>query len=255
MTQDFTGKTILITGAGGGLGLAMAQRLARRGAALILSDLNPELLEATCAQLRSEQAQCRMLIADLSQESGIDALARSVQADEAPLHGLVNNAGLAYGEIAHRFSGLGLAKWQHFITINSLAPLLLAEALRPALARARARGSVLNISSMAAYAPATAYGVTKALLNALNYGMATAFSGDGIRVNAIAPGLVATPASQGSLPADVYARVQAQQLLPVQGDASDIAALAAFLLSEEARFITNEVISCDAGNRLRGWRN
>lgn len=252
MTPGFTGKTILITGAGGGLGLAMAQRLASEGAELILSDVNGERLQASAQTLLEQQVCCRTVVADLAQESGIAALADSVCADAAPLHGLINNAGLAYGEVAHRFTGLGLAKWQHFLTVNSLAPLLLAEALRPALARAR--GAIVNISSMASYAPATAYGVSKATLNALNYGMANAFAADGIRVNAIAPGIMATPASKGSLPAETYARVQAQQLLPLHGEASDIAALAAFLLSEEARFITNELISCDAGNRLRGWR-
>jgi NAD(P)-dependent dehydrogenase (short-subunit alcohol dehydrogenase family) len=128
----------------------------------------------------------------------------------------------------------------------------LAQALRAPLAKAR--GVVLNVTSMASYVPATAYGVTKATLNAMTYGMANVFGADGIRVNAIAPGLMDTPASRANLPPETYARVQGQQLLKLEGTADDVAALGAFLASEDARFITCEIVSCDAGNRMRGWR-
>jgi NAD(P)-dependent dehydrogenase (short-subunit alcohol dehydrogenase family) len=107
---------------------------------------------------------------------------------------------------------------------------------------------------MASYMPATAYGVTKAALNAMTYGMANVFGADGIRVNAIAPGIMETPASRASLPPGTYERVQSQQVLKLHGTADDIAALGVFLASDDARFITCEVVTCDAGNRLRGWR-
>jgi NAD(P)-dependent dehydrogenase (short-subunit alcohol dehydrogenase family) len=113
---------------------------------------------------------------------------------------------------------------------------------------------ILNVTSMASYAPGTAYGVTKATLNAMTYGMASSFGADGIRVNAIAPGIMETPASRASLPPGTYERIQGQQLLKLHGTADDIAALAAFLASEDARFIDCEIVTCDAGNRLRGWR-
>jgi len=101
---------------------------------------------------------------------------------------------------------------------------------------------------------ATAYGVTKAALNAMTYGMANVFGADGIRVNAIAPGIMETPASRANLPPGTYERVQSQQVLKLDGSADDIAALGAFLASEDGRFITCEVVSCDGGNRMRGWR-
>jgi NAD(P)-dependent dehydrogenase (short-subunit alcohol dehydrogenase family) len=165
---------------------------------------------------------------------------------------LINNAGLAYGEIAHGFTGLGQAKWLRFLSINSVAPLLLAEALRGPLAAAK--GVVLNVSSMASSTPGTAYGITKATLNAMTFAMANAFGADGIRVVAIAPGLMETPASRASLPPGTYERIQGQQALQLHGTADDIAQLATFLASDEARFITGEVVNCDGGNRLRGWR-
>jgi 3-oxoacyl-[acyl-carrier protein] reductase len=91
-------------------------------------------------------------------------------------------------------------------------------------------------------------------LNSLTYGMAQAFGADGIRVNAIAPGIMETPASKDQLPPETYARIQGMQLLKLHGTAEDIAALALFLASDDARFITCEIVSCDAGNRLKGWR-
>lgn len=119
---------------------------------------------------------------------------------------------------------------------------------------AAAQGSVINITSMASYQPASAYGVTKAALASMTYGMAMHFGADGIRVNGIAPGIMETPASKGSLSADTYARVQGQQVLKLHGNADDIARLGLFLASDEARFITAEIVNCDAGNRMRGWR-
>lgn len=147
---------------------------------------------------------------------------------------------------------LSQEKWLRYLSINSLAPLFLAQALRPALAKAK--GVVINQSSMASYVPGVPYGVTKATLNAITYGMANAFGADGIRVNAIAPGIMETPANKTGLDSETYSRVQGMQMLKLHGTADDIAALAVFLASDDARFINCEIVSCDAGNRLRGWR-
>ncbi len=107
---------------------------------------------------------------------------------------------------------------------------------------------------MASFVPATAYGVTKAALNSMTYGMAHRFAADGIRVNAIAPGLMETPANVAGLTPETYGRVQGMQLLNLHGVAQDIVSLYLFLASDEARFINCEVMSCDGGNRMRGWR-
>ena len=253
MTQRFDDKLVLITGAAGGMGLALAQRFAGEGARLLLTDVDAAGLDRAVATLREAGAQCSAQRVDLSVADEIAGFAAGVCAEHAQLDVLINNAGLAYGEVAHGFAELSQEKWLRFFNVNTVAPLLLAQALRPALAKAP--GVVLNVTSMASYAPATAYGVTKAALNAMTYGMATVFGADGIRVNGIAPGLMETPASRASLPPGVYERIQGQQLLgQLHGSADDIAALAAFLASDDARFITNETILCDAGNRLRGWR-
>ena len=252
MATRFADRQVLITGAAGGMGRAFAQAFAREGAGLILTDLEQSGLEETATLVRAVGAECSTHRVNLAVESEISQFADQVRSAHARLDVLVNNAGLAYGEVAHAFESLTQEKWLHYFNVNTVAPLLLAQALRPSIASAR--GVILNVSSMASYVPATAYGVTKAALNAMTYGMAQVFGADGIRVNAIAPGIMETPASRANLTSETYNRVQSQQALKLHGTADDIAALGLFLASDEARFITCEIAHCDAGNRLRGWR-
>jgi 3-oxoacyl-[acyl-carrier protein] reductase len=252
MSKRFEKKSVLITGAAGGMGFAFAQRFAAEGATLILTDVEEQNLEKSASALQRDGARCTQHIVDLSSESEIQQFAAQLTAKHSELDVLINNAGLAYGEVAHSFEKLTQEKWLKFFSINTVAPLLLAQALRPLLARTK--GSIVNVTSMASYQPGTAYGVTKAALNAMTFGMANAFAGDGIRVNAIAPGVMETPAAKSNLPPGTYERVQGMQLLKLHGTADDIAALGLFLASDDARFITCEIVNCDAGSRLRGWR-
>ncbi len=252
MQKRFADRHVLITGAAGGMGLAFANEFAAEGAALILTDIDEAGLQKTAAAMRERGIRCASHVLDLSSERDIAAFATLILSEHPRLDVLINNAGLAYGEVATGFEKLSQAKWLRYFAVNTVAPLLLAHALRPSLASAR--GAILNVSSMASFMPGTAYGVTKAALNAMTYGMAGSFGADGIRVNAIAPGIMETPASRAELTPETYTRIQGQQMLKLHGTAEDIAKLGVFLASDEARFITCEVVSCDAGNRLRGWR-
>lgn len=252
MAKRFTDRRVLITGAAGGMGRAFAMKFAEEGAGLILTDVEQRGLEETASLVRAAGAECFAHSVNLAVERDISQFAEQIRSAHPRLDVLVNNAGIAYGEVAQAFEGLSQEKWLHYFNVNTVAPLLLAQALRPSIVSAR--GVILNVSSMASYVPATAYGVTKAALNAMTYGMAQVFGADGIRVNAIAPGIMETPASREHLTPETYGRVQGQQILKLHGTADDIAALGLFLASDEARFITCEIVHCDAGNRLRGWR-
>jgi 3-oxoacyl-[acyl-carrier protein] reductase len=252
MGNRFADRLVLITGAAGGMGRAFAQAFAGEGARLLLTDIEPKGLEETASIIRSKGTECSTHRLNLAVEREIQQFAEAIRGAHSKLDVLVNNAGLAYGEVSTGFEGLSQEKWLHYFNVNTVSPLILAQALRPLIASVR--GVVLNVSSMASYVPATAYGVTKAALNAMTYGMAQVFGADGIRVNAIAPGIMETPASRAHLPPGTYERVQSQQVLKLHGTAEDIASLGLFLASDDARFITCEIAHCDAGNRLRGWR-
>jgi 3-oxoacyl-[acyl-carrier protein] reductase len=252
MTKRFADRLVLITGAAGGMGRAFALKFAEEGAGLILTDVDEPGLAATGSLLRAQGAECSTYRVNLGVESETLQFAEQIRSRHPRLDVLINNAGIAYGEIARAFENLSQEKWLHYLAVNTVAPLILAQALRPAIASAR--GVILNVSSMASYVPGTAYGVTKAALNAMTYGMAHAFGADGIRVNAIAPGLMETPASRQNLTSEQHARIYGQQILKLDGTAEDIAALGVFLASDEARFINCEIVHCDAGNRVRGWR-
>ncbi|MET0180452.1 MAG: SDR family oxidoreductase [Novosphingobium sp.] len=252
MAARFVGTVGLVTGGAAGLGRALALAFAREGAHLVLADID----EAGMAQSRSliEQAGASASVhrVDLGVEAEIEAFGREVLAGHDRLDVLINNAGLHLGEIARGFSGLGLAKWQRYFAINAIAPLLLAEAVRPALAKAK--GVIINQSSMASYTPATAYGITKATLNLFTYAMATQFAGDEIRCVAIAPGLMETEAARGGVEGANWERLMAMQAVKRQGTAEDIANLGLFLASDEGSFINSQVVSCDGGNQMRGFR-
>ncbi len=253
MTQRFKDRVVVVTGAGGGLGRALSEGYAREGARLALTDVNEALLGETAAIVRGRGTVCSTHIVQLADEDAIKRFGAEICAANPLIHVLYNNAGIAYGEINRDFATTSLAKWLHYFTINTISPLIMAQALRPSLARAK--GAIINQSSMASNMPATAYGVTKAALNSMTFGMAHTFGAEGIRVNAIEPGIMETPANKAQLPAETYARVQGTQLLNLHGAAEDIVSLGLFLASDDARFITCEVIACDAGSRLRGWRH
>lgn len=249
---EFSGKTVLVTGGAAGLGRAYAEAFGSRGAHLILADINAAGMEETKVMVEALGGSAECHRCDMSSEEDIQNLGAVVCAAHPKLNVLINNAGLHLGEIARGFFGLGLAKWQHYFAVNTIGPLLLAEALRPALAAAK--GLIINKSSMASYQPATAYGITKASLNVFTHAMATQFGADEIRVVGIAPGLMETPAAQGGVDAENWAKLKAMQAVKRQGTAADIANLGVFLASDAGSFVNNQTILCDGGNQLRGFR-
>ena len=250
----FDGKTVLVTGGAGGLGLTIASAFAAEGAELVLLDVDSDRLAGAVESLEAKGAAASAIAADLSDEGAIRSAAEKFCAAHGVLDVLVNNAGLAYGEVATGFFGLGMAKWQHFLAVNTIAPLLLAEHLRDPLAKAR--GVIINQSSMASQLPGTAYGVTKSALNAVTFALASQLGAAGIRCVGIAPGLMETEASATALGDETMARLTAMQLTPARrGLPDDIAHACLFVASEEGSFINNVLLPVDGGNRMRGFRS
>lgn len=252
MTKRFSGKTVLVTGSAGGLGRAHALAFGREGAHLILADINEAGLAESQQLVEDVGGSASVHRLDMAVEAEIQAFGAEIVAKHERLDVLINNAGLHAGEIARGFFGLGQAKWQHFFAVNTIGPMLLAEAVRPALAKAK--GLIINKCSMASYNPATAYGITKASLNIFTHAMAMQFGVDEIRCVGIAPGLMQTEAARGGVADDNWERLRGMQSVKRQGTAEDIANLGVFLASDEGSFINNQVVLCDGGNQMRGFR-
>jgi 3-oxoacyl-[acyl-carrier protein] reductase len=253
MTGKFAGKTILVTGGAAGLGRAYALAFGKEGGHLILADINEAGMAKVKAEVEAAGGSAEYHCCDMASEPEIQALGTAICANHPRLDVLINNAGLHAGDdIARGFFGLGQAKWQYFYAVNVFGPMLLAEALRPALKAAK--GLIINKSSMASYQPQTAYGITKASLNVFTHAMAAQFGVDEIRCVAIAPGLMETEAAKDGVETANWERIKAMQLVKRQGTAEDIANLGIFLASPEGSFINNQVILCDGGNAMRGFR-
>ena len=137
MPERFTNKVVVVTGAAAGLGRALAIGFAREGAQLVLADRNVEGLHETAAALREAGADSSVHVVDLAVESDIVALAGGITARHEAVDVLVNNAGLAYGEVAYAFEALSQAKWLHFLSVKHGG----AAAARTSTARAACRAS------------------------------------------------------------------------------------------------------------------
>ena len=252
MARRYEGKVVVVTGAAGGLGRALALGYAGEGATTVILDIEPKGMAETAAMIEKLGAACATYEIDLSDEAQIEKVGAQVVADFPRIDLLYNNAGIAYGEVNKMIDETSMERWKFFFAVNTLSPLLFGKALKPALAAAN--GCIINQSSMAAYVPANVYAVTKASLNQMTYGMARLWGKDGIRVNAIAPGIMETAAGNASLPPEHQEQIRKTQMLDLHGLPDDIVKLGLFLGSDDARFITSEVMHCDAGSSIRGWR-
>lgn len=137
MTACFRGKRAVVTGGVAGLGDAIALAFAREGADLILVDMNEQGLTDISAEVSVLGVTCETYRVDLSVETEIKALGANILSKHDMVDVLINNAGLAYNDIARGFTDLSMERWLYFFAINSVSPLILAQALRPAPARQR----------------------------------------------------------------------------------------------------------------------
>lgn len=241
---DFNGLTVLITGAAGGIGHAMAECFAKAGARLALVDINDA--SDLAAELGAEH---RAFTLDLNDPEAIATRVTEI-GDAMGIDVLINNAGLGMVFPAEETR---VADWDATMSINLRAPWLMSAAALPYLRRS-GRGRVVNITSQAGVIALTdhvAYGASKAGLNLVTKVLAVEWAGYGITVNAIAPTVVETP--MAAIGWSGEKGEQARRDIPVGRFAkpSEIAAAARYLASEEAAIITGEVLMADGGYSVR----
>lgn len=240
MDIDLGGKVALITGAGSGLGRALAQGLAEAGATVELTDLDGELARAAASEIAATGRVYGGAL-DVGDDERIQMVVDEVASRHGGIDILVNNAGLARGRW-QACSELEMDEWLQIMRINLAAPARLARACRRHM-KARGGGVIVNQSSMGAYAAlASSYSVSKLAISGLTVALAEEFAADNIRVNGIAPGMMS-----GRLPPEAVEAVVAKQLIARRGQAEDLVGALLYLCSDLSSFVTGQTLIVDGG--------
>lgn len=252
--MDIKGKTIVITGAGRGLGAAMARRLAAQGARLALCDLNTASLDNTAADCRAAGAEVHCYAANVSVESDVEAFMNAVATDCGALDVLINNAGITRDGLLMKFKDgellgkMSLTDWQAVVDVNLTGTFLCAREAAVQMARIGAGGVIINISSLSRVGNfgQTNYSATKAGVAAMTVLWARELGRHGIRTAAIAPGLINTEMVASMKP---EARERLAAMVPAKrlGEPDEVAQTAQFILEND--YISGRVIDLDGGLR------
>ena len=239
-------RTAVVTGGGRGFGKAFGSALAREGAHAVLVDIDGTVADAAAAEIRSAGGSAEGLAADVTDESRMAEVMAQAAKARGGIDLLVNNAGLHSDEFGQPILKMGLAKVRRLFEVNVMGVVCCTLAAHPHM-KGRAGASIVNISSSAAHMGGSAYGDSKLAVAGLTITFARELGVDGIRVNAISPGLMLTETIRNELPEATKTRVQAMQLIAGDGLEEDIVEALLYLASGKARFVTGETLRVTGG--------
>ncbi len=242
---DLTGRTALITGASRGIGRAAALLLARQGARVVLAARNEELLDEVAGAVRAGGGEAHPMALDLGHHESIPAAVRGLPSEFAAVDILVNNAGITADNLLARMT---LEQWQRVLDVNLTGAFVLTKALVRGMMRRR-HGRVVSVSSVAGVvgnAGQANYAASKAGLIGFSKSLARELLSRGITVNVVAPGFIETDMT-AALPDGAGERFLEQHGLVRLGTVEDIAAAVLYLASDEASYVTGEVLSVSGG--------
>jgi NAD(P)-dependent dehydrogenase (short-subunit alcohol dehydrogenase family) len=256
---DFSGRVALVTGGASGIGFATASRLARCGASVAVIGRNSDSLEQAAKDLAGVSAKVEAIVCDVSRASDVDAAVERTERALGPIDMLVNNAGIVIIKpyVEHDDDDL-----DRQLAVNLRGTDLFMRRVLPGMME-RGRGSIVNTSSVAALhftVPHAGYAASKAGLIALTRDVAFEAGRRGVRVNCVAPGLVRAERRPGGAAHYIPGKnAEAGRSLDDRtennplgwGRPDDVASLTAFLLSDEARFITGVTIPIAGGSDLQ----
>ncbi|MDX6507565.1 MAG: 3-oxoacyl-[acyl-carrier protein] reductase [Gaiellaceae bacterium] len=246
MSGTLDGKVAIVTGAAQGIGEVYARTLARDGASVALVDLKEDAARANAERIESEGGRAIAVAADIADPASIANLVETTAKELGGIDILVNNAAIYEGYESHVLEEIPLDYWNRFLDVNTTSALLTMQAVVPYM-RQRGGGRIVNQSSDAADLCINQYGITKLLLQGQTVGFARELGGDGITVNAIAPGPIDTPATMDNYKDRGIGHFLAGLAIKRMGTPQDLAEMLAFLVSDKGEWITGQIIHVNGG--------
>jgi NAD(P)-dependent dehydrogenase (short-subunit alcohol dehydrogenase family) len=248
---DFTGKVVLVTGASSGIGRATAELFGRCGASVAITYLNnksgaDEALAAISAGRSSRESIA--IRADVTKTSEINEMIREVEDGLGPVDILVNNA----GSLIERLKTLEMTeeRWNEVINLNATSAFFAAKAVIPKMLE-RGSGVIVNVTSIAGRNGGALgsihYSSAKAAILTMTKGLAKEFASQGIRINAVSPGVIDTPYHENFTTPEVMANLRKAIPMGREGRPDEVAGVIAFLASEAASYLCGETIEVNGG--------
>ncbi len=248
---DFHDRTAIITGAGSGIGAAIARELGASGAHVIISDMDASSAEAIAAEITQAGGRADACVADVADAAAVEKLVDFAVEKGGALHMAVNNAGI--GGPSAPLGEYPLDGWRKVIDVNLNGVFYGMRYQIPAM-RAGGGGAIVNIGSILSsvgFANASAYVAAKHAVAGMTKTAAMEHAGDGIRINAVGPAFIDTPLLSKNLDASVIEQLAGLHPVGRLGTAEEVSALVCFLLSKRASFITGSYHLVDGAYTAR----